>query len=694
MHQPRRLLALAALLAATTAAGARQAPDDALHQAVAPPPSRQDDAPLPGARSARNANYEIDVRLDHENRRLTGTETIRWRNIGRGPASSIVLHLYWNAWRNNQSSWMRERALAGGERTPREDEWGYIEIDRIELLEGPAAEPGAGERSPQPRGEPLTPTFQSPDDGNPDDRTVVSVALPQPVEPGQSVALRVAWTSRVPRTFSRTGAIGDYYFIAHWFPKVAVFETDRWTAHQFHANTEFFSDYGSYDVRITVPQGWVVGATGTERSRADNRDGTTTHRYAQDDVHDFAWTTSPTYIEHRQRFEHEGLPGVDMRLLLQPEHAGQEDRHFAATAAALRYYGEWYGPYPYPQITIVDPAWRSGAGGMEYPTLFTAGSRWLAPRQSNQPEGVTIHEAGHQFWFGMVGNNEFEDAWLDEGLNTFSEERVQELAFQPNYRVERFFGGFIPWQQRDIALARATDGNGLNGYRGAAERDTPATPTWRYWPGTHAQITYSKTALWLHTLERQLGWETLQQVLATFFERWKFRHPRPEDFFAVATEVSGRDLEFFFDQVYRSSNEFDYAVEKLTSVRVETTGYEGEGDRRAYVERTSDTTYRTTLVVRRLGEAYFPVDIKVRFEGGEEIRLGWDGLRRWQAFTWDRPERAVSAEVDPDRLLLLDVNYTNNSVTLQPEAAPAATRWSMAWMIWLQDVLLTYAFFV
>ena len=92
-----------------------------------------------------------------------------------------------------------------------------------------------------------------------------------------------------------------------------------------------------------------------------------------------------------------------MRLLLQPEHAGQAERHFDATRVALRFYGEWFGAYPYGHVTVVDPAWQSGAGGMEYPTLFTAGTRWLAPRHVMQPESVTVHEAGHQFWYGIVG---------------------------------------------------------------------------------------------------------------------------------------------------------------------------------------------------------------------------------------------------------------------------------------------------
>jgi len=647
--------------------------------------SRQADTPAPGALSARNANYDIDVRLDHATRMLTGREIIRWRNIGPAPADSLRVHLYWNAWRHTASTWMREDMLPGdgeGDRPP--EDWSFIDISAIALAnpDGTAGldlEPGA--------------SFVQPDDANKDDRTLVAVALPSPIEPGGEAIVRVDWTARVPRTFSRTGTIGNYYFIAHWFPKVAVFEDGRWIAHQFHANTEFFSDYGNYDVRITVPRGWVVGATGTEQSRTDNTDGTTTHRYAQGDVHDFTWTTSPDYVEHRQQFTHPRLPAVTIRLLMQPEHAGQEDRHFAATAAALRYYGEWYGAYPYSHITVIDPAYQSGAGGMEYPTLFTSGTRWLAPRQSNSPEGVTVHEAGHQFWYGIVGNNEFEHAWLDEGLNTFSEERVQSIAFQPNYRVERFFGGFIPWQFRDIPLDRATDGNGLNGYRPAAEWDEPSKPTFRYWPGTHAQITYSKTALWLHTLERLLGWDTLQRILATTFERWKFRHPRPEDFFAIANEVSGQDLTWFFDQVYRGSSVFDYGVERFVSERLMVRGLD-EGVPPTFRERSVDNTFRTTVVVRRLGEAFFPIDVLTTFENGEQVREKWDGRDRWRVYTYDRPVRARTVQVDPERVMLLDIDYTNNSRTLAPRADIAAHKWSLTWMVWLQDLLMTWAFFV
>jgi hypothetical protein len=344
-------------------------------------------------------------------------------------------------------------------------------------------------------------------------------------------------------------------------------------------------------------------------------------------------------------------------------------------------------------VTIVDPAYQSGAAGMEYPTLFTAGTRLYAPRQSNDPEAVTVHEAGHQFWYGMVGNNEFEHAWLDEGINQFSEARVLAEAFRPDYHLERFFGGFVAWQYRDIALKRETDGNYLNAYRTAAESDPMSLPTFRYHPETHWWISYAKTALWLNTLERYLGWETLQRVLKTHFQRSAFKHPRPDDFFRTLNEVSGRDLTWMVDQVYRTSHVFDYSVEVLESTPVQTTGYD-VGAGAAYRDVTSDSMYRTSVVVRRQGEAIFPVDLLVRFDNGQEAREQWDGVDRWKQFTYDRAARATSAQVDPERVLLLDVNYTNNSRALAPRTRDAAQKWSLKWMVWLQDLMLTWGFFV
>jgi hypothetical protein len=646
------------------------------------------------ARSPRNANYSIDVELDPASRTVTGRSVVSWRNISGRPTSELQFHLYWNAWRNTDSTWMRERIRAGRGPGGRYDDspaerpagdWSYIDVTAVRLLAGDAA--------------PLTDltargTFIAPDDGNKADQTVLSVPLPGAVAPGESVTVELAWTAHVPRTFARTGAVGNYFFIAQWFPKLGVLEDTGWNTHQFHAGTEFYADYGVYDVRITVPRGWVVGATGRERERHDTPKGTTTHRYVQEDVHDFVWTTSPDYVVKTATFEHPSLPRTELRLLLQPEHVGQAERHFAATRATLKYYGEWFGPYAYGHLTIVDPAWQSSAGGMEYPTLFTAGTNWLAPEHVGDPEGVTIHEAGHQFWYGLVGNNEFEHAWLDEGLNQFSTSRALHEAAAPIYFHQRFFGGFIPWVFREAVVTRF-DSDGLDSYRALAETDVPATPSWRYFTGTGGAITYNKTALWLHTLERHVGWPRLRRGLSLFFARSQFRHPAPEDLFAALSEGAGRDLTWYFDQVYRSSNTFDYAVSQLTTTSSGVRGLVGDGGARRFADGSrSQGAWRSEVVVQRLGEAVFPVEVLVRFADRSTARERWDGRDRWKLFTYDRSAAAVSAEVDPNHVLLLDVNRTNNSRAVESLAPKASRQWAGRWWLWLQDLVITYGFFV
>jgi len=258
--------------------------------------------------------------------------------------------------------------------------------------------------------------------------------------------------------------------------------------------------------------------------------------------------------------------------------------------------------------------------------------------------------------------------------------------------VQRFFGDFIPWQYRDIALTRATDTNFMNTFRRAADRDTLATPTWVLWPGTHQNLSYHKAALMLHTLERLHSWEVMQRVLATFFTRWQYKHPTPDDFFAVLSEVTNQDQAWFVEQVYRNSNTFDYGIERLASENI---AWRGLNDSTAFENQTLDKLWRTTVVARRIGSGQFPVDVLVTFSDGHQERERWDGRARWQNFSYDRPARAVSAQVDPERVLLLDTNFTNNSKSVSPAAADAAAvKWSLRWMIWLQDLLMTCAFLV
>ena len=405
--------------------------------------------------SPRNANYTIDVTLDARARTLSARETLVWTNITNASTDELQFHLYYNAWRNDESTWMREHTLTSWWQrasTQRAEDRAAIDISSFAITGGAIA---PADLTRQMR-------FIAPDDGNKDDRTVMSVALPEPIGPGETLTIDIAFTAKIPRPFARTGAIGNYFFIAQWFPKIGVLDAaGTWNCHQFHVGTEFFSDFGVYDVRMTVPRGWPVAATGRQRERTDNPNGTTTHRYYQEDVHDFAWTTSPDFLEARERFEQPGLPPVDMRLLYQPEHASQTARHFETARATLRYYGEWFGAYPYGHLTIVDTPWRTATDGMEYPTMFTAGTRWLMPREDTYVEDTVVHEAGHQWWYGMVATNEFEDAWMDEGINQYANARVDAEDYPYGREVLRFFGGFVPWVLDDVPWDRLASGEFL-----------------------------------------------------------------------------------------------------------------------------------------------------------------------------------------------------------------------------------------
>ncbi len=658
----------------------------------------------PAALSARNANYDIDVRLDTERKILDGREILTWTNTTEHPAPDLQFHLYYNAWRNTESSFLRSVRYRSRDFTDRgDDEWAYSDVKLVQLL----GDSGSAEKQPAeaPEGQPATvlvPEFIQPDDGNPHDRTVMRVTLPEPVAPGATVRVAIHWEAKVPRTFARTGTIADYYFLAQWFPKVGVFEADgTWNCHQF-IQTEFYADFGVYDVRMTVPTGWVLGATGKEVQVRDNGDGTSTHQFVQEDVHDFTWTTSPYFTVHESRFEEPGLPPVDMRLLLMPDHADRVERYFNATRAALKYYGTWWGAYPYDHVTVVDPAYQSRTGGMEYPTLFTGGTRWLSPPPMRSPEGVTVHEAGHQFWYGIVANNEFENAWMDEGFDTYSTTRTMEVAYPNPVLTQRYFEGFLPVVFPSVPMTERTIGaDAYGGFHTELKLDPMSTPSWRYGPGAYGLNSYGKPGMMLRTLENMLGWETFQKVMSTYYQRWKFRHPKPEDFFAVVNEVSGQDLGWYFAQTYDSSDVFDYAVESVDSRPVRSPrGYvESEGGLafapgEAGEEDESDEAaqYDSTVIVRRWGEAIFPVQIEIAFADGETVREQWDGRSRWARFDYTRPAKVETVRVDPEHKLTLDVDFTNNSWTRQPEARFASRKWASKWMIWVQSMLEFFSF--
>lgn len=611
--------------------------------------------------SERIANYEIEARLNTADHTVTAHELLTWRNTSRENAPDLYFHLYLNAFLNNRSSFLREAGDAAADwQEEKPNGWGYQEIKRL-LVNG------------QDRTAAIK--YVHPDDDNLDDRTVIRVPLEQPIAPGAGARIEIDFLAKLPKVLARSGYAGPFYFVAQWYPKIGVYDGGAWNCHQYHRESEFFADFGVYDVRLTVPRDSVVGATGVLREDHANGDGTRTVRYEAEDVHDFAWTVDPRFLEIT---DHVGR--VNLRLLLQPDHADQAPRYVGAAKAAVRKYREWFGPYPYPALTMVDPGPGGlGAGGMEYPTLITLGTTWWMPDGLRLPEMVAVHEFGHQYWYGMVATNEFESAWLDEGINSYVESRIMDQTYGVPGSCVDFHGIKI-------------DGMTLNrlGYLAAPRHDPLTRFAWQFLDRrSYAGVTYSKTALILATLDRKLGDDRLQAALRTYFERWRFRHPTPSDFLKTMAEATGEDLSGYFDQTVDGTGVLDYAVTRvraekaseLAGLSVPPTPAPEES-----VAPTKEQRYRSEVVVERLGEVRMPVDIKVVFADGSESSESWDGQDRWQRFEYMGTQRVEYAIVDPDDKLPLDLDQLNNS-RMRETGTRGIVRLAARWGFWFQNLL-------
>jgi hypothetical protein len=651
--------------------------------------------PLP-ARAERVADYDIRVRLDPGTHQLAGQQRVTWRNPSTDSVPDLWFHLYLNAFKNTESTFVRE---SGGQlrgMTLTGDGWGWVEVTSLKLADGTDLRPAL--------------RFEHPDDDNDRDRTVARVVLPQPVPPGGEVTLDIAFRAQLPRAFARTGYSGDFHLAGQWFPKLGVYEpagmrgrvTGAWNCHQFHALSEFYADFGHYRVEMTVPRRFVVGASGHRVSRRDGADGTSTYVHEESDIHDFAWAADPGFVEVRRTFsatadvtaaEYEAaarllgrtgdevrLSDVEVILLLQKGHLPQLERHVAAAWHALKYFGLRYGRYPYRTLTIVDPApGADGTLGTEYPTLFTAGTSFLFNRGPLRgvlfPENVVVHEFGHQYWYGMVANNEFEEAWLDEGIDSYSTGKVLAEAYGRDTSMLSAFGLRVG----DLELARSG-----NGPRRRFERIRARA--WDYSSeGAYGFNSYARPQLMLLTLEGLLGEETMARVLRTYHERWRFRHPASEDFFAVASEVSGRDLTDFFRQTVLTGDILDYEVATVTSARVA----EPQGDLEGRPASVGERPFESTVLVRRRGEVVLPVEVAFQFEGQDLERATWDGKDRWKRFRFVRPERLLWARVDPDRKRELDVNRLNDALRVGSDGR-AAARWTTRFLFYVQNLLALF----
>lgn len=607
--------------------------------------------------SERITGYKIEARLETDTKMISGTVDAYWVNKSHDTVPDIRLHLYMNAFRSNQTTYFRER---GGSPGNKDSDLGWIDIKSITDINNTDLSAAM--------------QYISPDDGNPEDRTVLRVMLPLPALPGDTVSLKIGFETKLSSFFRRTGYNDNYYFVAQWFPKFGVYEPEgmrnepggAWNCHQFHYDSEFYSDHSVYEVSINTPADYILGSGGLLMSEKETGEGRKIHVYRAEDIVDFAWTAWPGYQVVTEQWRH-----VSITLLIPKDRKNQISRQFAAVKYALEYLTDNVGPYPWPYLTFVDPPLKgSGAAGMEYTTLFTSQSSFLMPEWIHLPELVTVHEFGHAYFMGILASNEFEEPWLDEGINSFWELRILDKYYGNNSGLIDHPLLKIP----DLAQARI-------GYISSSNRQaiSNAAFSWNYPHNTYYMMSYYKTAIWLHTMMGIVGEETMNNIFREYYKKWAFRHPSGKDFTDVASEVVkrdhgdtfGPDMNWFFDQTLYGTGICDYRVSGITNRkyykpegRIDTTGTGIPG--RFY----SDSLYTATAQLERIGEIMLPVEVLIHFTNGDEILENWDGKGRYKDFAYTGKREIQWVKIDPQFKISMDVNYVNNSKTEDPDRIP------------------------
>lgn len=645
-----------ALLAATALAS------DGPH-ALAGPPVVADAAPdVPMAEHAENvASYTLRAKLDPIAHTVHGGGTIAWRNASSKPVCELWMHLYLNAFKNQSSVFMR--APIGGFRGNRiPADWGSIDLKKLVLVDGEKRDD-------------LLESLELKRPGD-EDETDARVPLPRDVEPGETITLEVEWVDKMPSIVERTGYDGSFHMVGQWFPKIAKLEADGTFAHfPFHHLGEFYSDFGTYDVTIDVPDGFIVGATGPV-VETKKESGRLVQRHVQSDIHDFAWTAWDKFQVRK-----ETILGVDVTVLAPPGYDDHVERELETMRFALPHFGARYGKYPYPVLTLVHPpASASEAGGMEYPTLITTGQPSWLPRGLWFVETVTIHEFGHQYFYGLAASNE--DAWpfLDEGLNSYAENEAMRAWKGPGSGLD-FAGLAIGDVEAQSERAR---------HFGQDEKIAQGAGTFAT-GSAYGALVYSRAAALLETIARAYGKEKMDRALGVYMRKFRFKHPTPKDLIATIRDEIGPGAAENLHAGLFEKGWVDYAITQTSShpSRSAAGMFDRDGKRETISpdKTLNPNRYDGYVLVVRRGTLRFPVEIELVSTDGSRSRVKWDGQTESYRIPYSGASALRAAVVDPDERILLDQHPENDFATAPGHPTAGAPRVLERGMFWAATLL-------
>jgi hypothetical protein len=487
----------------------------------------------------QQVNYTIDVSLNDKEHTLNGFEKIEYINNSPDTLRYIWFHIWPNAYKNDKTAFT-DQSLENGNTQfyfSNKEDRGYI--NRLEFKVNDQ-----------------TATVED----HPQHIEIVKVILPSPLPPGEKIIITTPFHVKLPDNFSRSGHDGQNYYIAHWYPKPAVYDKNGWHPIPMLEQGEFYSEFGNYDVTITLPGNYVVAATGElqneeEKKWLQNRSalqwepktekikekGTTkiiVHQfpesssktksltYRQSNVHDFAWFADKRFVVKTDTVNLANDKTVECySFYFYKQQQWQNSLHFIKSA--IRRKSELVGTYPYNTVSVVQTIERS-SGGTEFPTI-------TALNASNESLLAYIinHEIGHNWFYGILGTNEREFPWLDEGINSYYDARY--ISENPDAGLAMYgkMGNLSIESLEDLLLNSIL----------AAQKDQPiGLHSEKYNSLNYNLIVYRKAAIWLKLIEKKLGKETFDKAMQEYYKQWQFKHPYPRDFKNVLEAVSGQDL--------------------------------------------------------------------------------------------------------------------------------------------------------
>ena len=584
------------------------------------------------SQSLKIANYDIEVHLDHKGKSASCIQKLNWKNTSPDTLRELRFYMYMNAFKDLKSTYLKNtRKMFGQDLNNRtEKEWGYIEVTQ------------AVDRN----GNDLVQNqeYIQPNDGNALDETVLSIPLEMPLLPGEVIELDMNFDVKLPRTIVRSGyGPRDFFLFVHWFPQVCVYEPKvdgnwGWNSHQFMPGTEFFSDFGDYNVEIYASDHLVIGGSGckTFSGKVLGTIGEQLVRFQAYDLIDFGWVAYPEYETYTSTYG-----DTDIEILMVPEHCAFADRYLKAIKQSLEYLEKHVGKYPYPKITVVDPPTHTlNSGFMEYPMMITGATAYGIPRSVRSVESLVIHEFTHMYFMASLASNEKEEAWLDEGFVTYFEDRI----------LDHYYGN----QSSLFDVLGARSGNAQQSRNEYVSMENPnlgkiARPGWEF-DGGFKPLIYAKTATAFKTMERIIGIDIMDEIIKTYFERHKFTHPKEADLRKIIKEVLEKNTSNFESDKY-----LDQVLHATSSVNFK------------MVDINNSTK---TIEAIREGNFEIGTEVLIMFKDGSSKTVNWKGSEKYFKHTFSSSKEVISAHIDSEQKIYLDLNLNNNSITLDPNKKP------------------------